>query len=282
MSDKSRERLVVTMEGLPLHGGNIPVGVFLSVIGGLRKLMRQIAERQTGKKGGGMEFLISDLSHSSPASVEISPGGDPAIGGRVVAHAENVFVCIAKGDVENIPDPECDAVETIVAPYRNKKLNMESIQRLNGALAGGYPLVNVTKKFVVNLDKRREGELRGVTTISGKVEMIDLHSSPIKLVIYPRIGGPVAWYLPNNARDTAIKTIGKRVSVTGDARYRPEPDNPGVQRPYRIDGGTDKIDIFGSEEENTRLFAKLRGAFPDLTGGKDTVEYLRELRGEND
>lgn len=258
-SNESRERLVLTMEGLPSQGGDIPVSAFVSVVQGLQMLMRKVAERQTGKKGGGMEFLISNLSHSSPASVEIVPGGDSAIAGKVVADTEYSLLLVAKGQTADIYAPEYNAIKKIVTPCEKGAMTMATICRANGSAKPAHKPVVVDKKFIRNFVHGREGEMRGITTVSGMVEKLDMHALPIKLTIYPKIGIPVVWCLPDNAMGTALDAIGKRVMVNGDACFRPDADNPGIHRPYRIYAGADNAEILKPGKENWRKIQELRG-----------------------
>ena len=281
-SKETRERLVLTMEGPREHSGRPSVKVFASAVEALRKLMRGVAEQQMGREGKQMDFLIYELRFASPIVVGVIPDGTPTVAEQVVAAAEQSLLSVARGQTEDISALEYDAIEDISKPYKDKTLATTMIQRVNGAAVNEYPSVVIDSKYIDNLERGRARELCGATTVSGRVEGLNLHSNPIKLRIYPPIGGPVVWRLPKDAEKKALEVIGERVAVTGSARYRPDNKRRGIQRPYRIDAGPDRVEILGASEDNWNRIEEFRGAFPELTDGKESVAYVRELREARD
>ena len=283
---ETRERLILEMKARkPEDGGGIPVGVFVTVVKSLEGLMAQVAKRQMGKKGGGIKFHISHLSHASPFKVEIVPfGGASDDAEQIVAGAEETLMRVARGETGDIPQPEYKVIGKIVSPVEKGDLRTAQIQRANGTVKNRRRPVDVNEKYVKNFNRGLDNDLRDVTTVFGRVEGIDLHSSPIKLKIYPANPkiSPVVWRLPRDAEKTAVEIIGKRVAVTGDACYRA--DRQGIPRPHRIDAPPEQMRIIKPTAKNKRMLKidELRGAFPGLTGGRDAAEYVRDLRGEGD
>ena len=276
---ESGERLILTMEGLPQDSGYVDLGLLVATIGACMGLMRKIAGRCAKKKGGGLRFLTAELSHASPTVVGIVPlATDSRVAQDSVADVDKILRQIEVGQMADIPGPEFNAVGEIIAPYEKKGIAAMSIQRVNGSANEHLPVV-VTPKYLENFARGREEEFRGVTTVAGRVEMLNLHGDPIKLKIYPEIGDPIICNLPRDAKDVAMRAIGRRAAVTGKACYRADANRPGILRPYRIDAKAEKVEVFEFGPDTPQL-TDFQGAFPNLTGGKDTLVYLRELRGE--
>ena len=282
------EQLLLTMRGHPSKKGEVPVALFLTAYEAMLRLMRKSAQHITGRtKNTGLEFVVAKLSHDSPLQagievVSLTDKGDLAR--RAVARTEGVFRAINAGRGDNIPEAELELIEEITSAYSKKRVAGMKIQRFNGRAS---PPVLVSEKFVRNFGRlrRSEGETRCLTTITGMVESLNLHGKPFRLKVYPDIGEPVVCLLRwdpdrKEAREKALSAIGNRAAISGEALYRPDPARPDIRRPCKISADTDGIEVFKIGPNSPKL-SDFRGAFPDLTGGKPTLEYLRELRGED-
>ena len=262
----------------PEDGGGIPVGVFVTVVKSLEGLMAQVAKRQMGKKGGGIKFYISALPRSSPFGVGIVPLSNASDVAKIVIGTENTLRLVAEEKTAGIPAPEYKTIGKMVTPVAKGELHSAIIQRANGAELDSSPIC-VDEKYAEIFMRGYEGELCGITTVSGTVEGVNLHSAPVQLKVYPPIGGPFTLRLSGDAQKIAKKAIGKRVYVTGKAFYRPDAEN--FQRPYRIDADVSQVEVFDPDDKSGPRLRDFRGKFPNLTGGRGAVKYLRELRGED-
>ncbi|MGI9251401.1 MAG: hypothetical protein ACR2PR_09400 [Pseudohongiellaceae bacterium] len=127
------------------------------------------------------------------------------------------------------------------------------------------------------------------TTISGKVIKLREPKAAggcIMLTIDTIIGNNVLWEINPKKADFAKKALGNKVVIYGVAVVAKH-DKDGIIRPIRIrmnDADTERTDIItpAQSAENHKKLMATRGSMPNLTGGKDTVEYLRELRGDDD
>lgn len=274
------ERLVLTMEEPLQQSGLFPLAAFVSAFHALQRLMREVAEEQTGIKHGGIECYLSGLSHSSPITAGIIPFvNKERVAKHAVVGAEKALALVADGQADDVPIRQYQAIGQIITSFNKWGVPSAKIQRRNGAAGSGYRPVVVDKNYSDIYSLRGlEENLRDTTTISGTVEAVDLRASPVRLRIHPKIGEPVNLRLSGDAREIAKSAIGKRVFVSGVAYYRPDAER--FLRPYRIDAKSEQVEVF--DGKNARSLKEFRGAFPDLTDGKDTVQYLRELRGDDD
>ena len=289
--NEQNEQLLLTMQGHPSKKGDVPVSLFLSAYQAMSQLMHKSAERLTGKtRNIGLEFFVAKLSHNSPtqAGIEavLSQNGDSlahnSLARNTIVRTEGLLRDIGAGKGDDIPAAELGLIEKITKTYSKELVAEMEFQRFNGR---AYSPVEVTKEFVDNLARLRQGELHCHTTVTGMVELLNLHGSPIQLNVYPDIGEPVRCTLdlspePDRAREKALHAIGNLVVISGKAHYRPSPNQPDIQRPYKISAKADDIKVLKFEPDAPDIL-DFRGAFPNLTDGKPTLEYLRELRGED-
>lgn len=279
------EQLLLEMQGLSDDNGQVPAGLFLLAFGALRGLMGKILERRLEEKKNQKAWLfIAELSHSRlvRGGIGVVSREVNGLASAVMTEAESVFLRIQDGKGDDTPESELHFLEQIIAGRKKNQVSATKIQRLNGR-ATPYSTVEITPEFIHNVERIRKAEIRGITTVVGDVTALDLHLTPhnpfYRLQVHPGIGPPVKFRLPPEEREDAIRAIGKRAAITGEARYRPDFARPLVQHPYRIDE-VSNLEIFDTGPTSPKL-SDFRGAFPDLTGGKDTLEYLRELRGED-
>ena len=137
----------------------------------------------------------------------------------------------------------------------------------------------MTQKPGGNLEPPRRREMRCHTSIIGAAESVDLHSTPIRLNIRPDTGDTVQCLVRGaRARRLALQAAGNRVMVSGIADFRPEPCRPDIEQPYRIAVDADGIEVLRDDPEAPDILS-FKGSCPNITDGKPTLEYLRELRG---
>ena len=290
-NSEQREQLLLTMQGHPSKKGGVPVGLFTNVYGALARLMRKSAERLTGEtKNTGLDFVVAELSHNSPIRVGIEAAPSPSLpllwdgdlARNTVVRTEQLFRDIDAGKGDDIPAAELELIEKMASPFSKERVSMMQIQRFNGR---AYPPVEMTHRLVANLARLRQDEIQCHTTVTGMVELLDLRNRPIRLIIHPDIGEPVRCILldsedSDEAYEKARRAIGNRAAVSGEARYRPMPERPDIQQPHIIHTTPGEIEVFDRKEDQGSIL-QFQGAFPNITGGKPTLEYLRELRGED-
>lgn len=280
-SKEVRERLVLTMEEPLQQSGVFPLAAFVTAFHALQRLMREVAEQKTGKKHGGIECYLSELSHASPITAGIIPfvGDTETVAEHAVIGAEQALALVADGQADDIPIRQYQAIGHIISSFNKWGVSSAEIQRRNGAIEGKYRPIIIDDRYARKYRIRElESNLRDTTTVSGVVKAIDLSASPVWLQMHPKIGEPIELRLRGDAGEVAKSALDKRVYVSGIARYRQ--DDEQFLRPYRIDADPEHVKVFGGRKAPS--LKAFRGAFPDLTDGKDTVQYLRELRGEDD
>lgn len=107
--------------------------------------------------------------------------------------------------------------------------------------------------------------------IRGMLEYINIHGDEPVFNVYPDIGpSKVVCYFRTDVLPKARDGIGRFVEVRGTMKYK-----AAAAFPHEIT--VQDIDIL-PEDDELPGFAELRGAFPGLTRGKTSEEYIRAIR----
>ena len=109
---------------------------------------------------------------------------------------------------------------------------------------------------------------------TGMLEAINIHNQNI-FYIYPASHLPkLKCSFPENLRTEVIAAIGKYVTVLGEKKFKP---SIGDAIPYEMHAR--EIEVHPDEDELPTLMA-LKGLAPDITEGKTSEVFIREIRDE--
>lgn len=253
---------------------------FVQIIDNSRALLNQAAEISLGKNP--CEFFVSGLTHQSPATIEISTRSlHQRAGECVVNELIKQVHAFEKCDSDGLSDESLKMWEKYLKPYENKKIKSSKILFINSTsdkLQEQPKVIMESSHEIVNaIKKAREKETVCKTTVTGRVELLNLHNhDKLKLKVYPRVKewNPVDVYFSESFKERVIKTMDKVVEISGIGHYRPH-----EFRPYKMK--MDDIEQFPDEKDMPK-FSEMRGKFPDITGGKTVDEYIKDLRSEWD
>src|SRR5262249_3794293 len=110
-------------------------------------------------------------------------------------------------------------------------------------------------------------------SISGMVEAVNFHNTN-RFTLYPVIGPKrVSGMFPQQLRPRIKEAIGTFVTVSGRLYYK-----TWAVFPHSV--FAESVDIPPPEDKLPRL-SEMRGAFPNLTGGMSSVEFVERIRNEN-
>ena len=271
------EKIGITVEGLPENNGNAEIGDFLKIAEGVITLLKKIAQREQGKekahkKTKDYKFLLVNLSHSSPARIDI--GIAPATAGArplsLISDMEKFFSRVSEGNTDSIPDEFLAAGESIAGPIRRKGIKA-GIQFPKAVPPDSSAAVD--EQFVRNIQQARDQEICDYSTVEGRVEMLNLHGKP-RLQIYsdlPGVPSLVCVFSDPEIERKAIEAIKHRVAVRGQAWYRPHSFHP---HRMHLEG----IDLL--DDGDCPRAADLKGAFPRITGDLTIAEHIAKIHDE--
>jgi len=265
-----RNKIVIKFEGKDIEDRHVRLSEFVSRLESLYKLLRQIDLNITGEKSPTVYYQITNLSHDSPASVEIEAKPEPKHIDRSEAVLDKFYfgfdrIIKSQQVPDDFPYEILDAYKTFIE-HPLKELSSFDIVRDGERLS-------ITDDIVYTLDKAISGEFKNEGTMSGVLEAINIHGGNNKFTIYP-LAGPhkVVCHFPSSQLVEAISAVNKHVSVQGTFKYRSK-----AFHPYEVE--VKEIEVFPDDDELPSL-SSLRGIAPNATGDIDSVKFVRELRDD--
>lgn len=262
--DKIRFRLIIN--GLPKDDGKIKFSDFLGRLQNWISALRKI-DREVSNGINANNFIITALSYTSPALVEVEPYQQDKELDTRIALSERFEHYIKNIQQETIPpDINYDVLEDIQQIVKPVGKTIESVSL--GTNGNDYELSKKTLKFI---EYNLAGIDQCVGTIEGDLDQINIHRGINIFYIYPIIGPhKVKCHFPTNLTEDAKAAIGCQVSVSGTLKYRSKADFP-----HEID--VNEMEIFPKEDELPTL-EDFRGLAPAITGKLSSEEFIRRQR----
>ena len=211
-------------------------------------------------------FRVVALSHSSPVSITCEPLKSGALSAAKIARGvkENLNAAGA-GRAARLPAPVLSAFNALVRSDP-KKIAGGEIQVVNG---GKKPFVyKLDEEFRAVLKKSRK-DLVCISTASGELRQVDIRGKKWRFKLYD-FGHVTDCEFPEEMLAQVQKALGRYVEVYGDCRFR-------GGRGFAYKAKVERMRIFPPKEEQV-TFADIRGIAPGMTGGKSSVEFVRESR----
>ena len=273
-------KIIITVEGTSANRRDVSLPEFAKVVGICRKLLENSAKEALGKEHM-CDFLVSDLSHNSPACIGITPVG--MVGqfpGRSIARKmASQVAAILSGNSDSLSHSILKGWESLVGLRGSNKvggIRVESEEfSANDSLTSRKTLIlEADKKMSDALKSARAVEMACVTSFVGRVELINLHGGRIRA--YPRVR---AWntvgvsFSPVH-KDAVIAAIDKLAKISGKGHYRPS-----SPLPYKMD--MNSIEVLPGADATPKL-SEMWGCMPNITDGRSLQEYLDDLHGEED
>lgn len=264
-----QKKIVIRLEGKESESGHVQLSEFVERLESLRKLLRQIDLHVSGTKSPTIDYQITNLSHSSPATVEISPRALP----KQIDNSTAVLDSFFRGldyvrETNHVPDDLPYAIldaykEFIEHPFKN-------LSSFSVGLDDGNPIV-VSDELSYALEKALSGEFKNDGSMSGLLEAINIHGPSKKFTIYP-LAGPakLECHFPDSKLEDAINAINHHVCVIGTFKYRSKSTHP-----HEVQ--VREMEVYPPDNKLPSL-SSLRGIAPNATGGKDSVAFVREMR----
>lgn len=262
-------KIIFEIEGTKQDKGHVRLKVFLTHLKSLHQALEQADMAINRSSKATVYYRVVNLSHASPATVELETVPIP---GRAGPSPENAASAIAGkfiADANAVRDGGAGD-RTIVGP-------LQKIVRFAGA---GFERATVKSNgATLVLDEEFRNRLKAVLvaqascagTLEGRLETINLHNHANEFRIYPAIGpAHVVCHFPEALLEKAVQGLRRTVAVTGTMEYQ-----AGAQFPHRI--SVENLEIY-PDAENTPHFFDLRGIAPDLTGGVPSEVFVRTLR----
>lgn len=261
---------------------DVPLPEFTRIVNSSYALLRNVAKIALGK-GHDCNFLLSGLSHSSPASMDITPASETRQFAAldIANELREESGVLASGNGANLPGSSLKAWEDFLSPCIKDKISGLTIKSLDSDSIVGDIVMQTNRSMIEAVKKIRVEEkiwmeeIECQTSVTGKVELLNLHKRKY-LVVFSRVEewNPVKVYFGKHIQDEAVKCVDKYVEIFGMGKHR-----SGDALPYEMK--MDEIQRLPDEEDIPK-FSKMRGIAPNITGGKSVQEYMDDIRKEWD
>ena len=260
------------VDGLARYSGDITLGGFLYQLRNLYEALN-LTDRLLSKSPKATAiYRITDLSHTSPATVEIaatprSPDID---------HTNDIL----DGLVASMSQIAKDGT----APNWVDRDLLKRLRDLNGPVGRSVRAARLLRKGrAVELNQLLKAKIELILapeetfegSLKGRLEAINLHDHTNTFRIYPPAGASrVTCHFSEELRKAAISALDRNVMVVGVLKYK-------ASAPFPEEIDVTEIDVLPDAEELPRL-VELKGAAPEATDRQTPAEFVRKLRDEWD
>lgn len=248
--------------------GEIPARSFLDTVENSLSILRELDSAVSLKRRGTLRWLIGELSLRSPATVTLRAVPPPE--GRDFGPE------VARAYIEGLHQLETEG--TAPPLFTDDALQAAGqLGRIQSSLGGRTKIkalgreITVTERVSASVS---ELEARTYTTegsAEGLLEMVTLHERRYFRVYDAVSGVGIPCYFPPEQLENVRTGLGRRVSVSGRARVSRQGDKLSLQ--------VERFRIFPPEEELPKP-SDIRGLVPDMTEGRRSEDYVRDLWNE--
>ncbi len=215
--NKNQETLTINIDGTPSDGGDVRLSVFASKLDNVRSALQETDKYLYGINQKTVEFLVSDLTHSSPSAVSIKM--QPS--GGVLSHQDQIFKYFSSliADITS-------------GTYREASASYYLLTRLNELASGvgdkfskmwlsykGEVSAVISIETLENLQILLKKQYISVGSIKGRMEIYNGHGKEKFFYVYPLIGEQVKCIFDESKREQASKAVEKNVVVHGALKY---------------------------------------------------------------
>lgn len=261
-----KHHIRIDLEGLDSESGYIRVSDFIKTVERVANFLTRLDRMASADRKLSFSLRVVDLGKGSPGYVTleevlISPEVDRRE--SVTSEFLTKLASIEKEDVEGIDYEFLKKASDLSKPVgQSMKRVSVSANGVSFAVDAGFR-EHVARKMAP--EETADGFVRGM------LEFINIHSDKPIFCIYPDIGPEkVTCYFGPDLLPEARIGIGRFVEVRGVLKYKVIADYPHEIKAQHLE-------ILPADEDLPQ-FIELRGAFPDLTGGQTTEEYIRQFR----
>ena len=263
------ENIKVILEGAEGDDGHVDLKTFLKKLDVVQSALSKIDRCVYGTNQPSTRFLVTDLTHSSPAVLQIEPrykGQHIDRTEEVVKRFDEVVGAATRGEIpENVDYSLLELLQPLGPGVKNTPISTTVVV--------GNTDYDIDKTFSLNIANALERGETCIGSVEGPLEQINLHGKVKHFTIYPKIGpSKVKCNFPEELHDEAINSIEKNVAVTGKLYYRPRSPYP-----HKID--VQFLDV-NPKDEDLPDFNDLLGIAPATDGVLPSEEAIREVRDE--
>lgn len=263
-----KRTISVQLKGMEKDNGDVEFSTFIQQLDIIKKALSET--RKLVSNQAVSYFKVVDLQHKSPAKIILEAVPTDV---KFVQETELIVDKFFRSidEVVNNIYPQDFRYETFqsfknITSLREKnKLSEISISR-NGSEQ--TQLDNFSEKIesIMGEDEKEFG------SYTGHLEALNIHRQNL-IYIYPSSQLPkLKCRFSSDLKEKILRAVGHYVTVFGEKKYKPKVHSSAPYEMKVID-----IEVHPLESEITKL-KDLKGRYPEITEGKSSEEYVRDIR----
>jgi hypothetical protein len=264
-------QIKIIFEGTEEDGGHVDLRIFLRELEVIQTALARIEKSVYNSKEVNTRFLVSDLSHSSPAMLKVEPhyyGSGVDQTARIVRIFDETVGCVVRGEIPE--DADYHVLEALKSLGAGVGLRLAST-----TIVVNDADYSIGKEFSRNISNALERGDSCLGSVEGALEQINIHGKAKHFTIYPEVGpSKVKCSFPDDLHDDAINSIEKNVVVSGKLLFRPN-----AHFPHEII--VDSM-LVNPRDDELPTFDDLLGIAPAIDGALPSEAAIREIRDEWD
>lgn len=215
-------------------------------------------------------YRIVDLTHSSPAAVEIEivPRDSRFDNSELIAETfyTGIRMIQEAHDAPPIFDGQALRAFRDLTPLPSEKITDLQIFR-NGDSVSVHSTLTANIDSILGPDQYESG------SVTGRMEAINIHAGQNVFTIYPTLEGyKLRCVFTTQLKELAVAAVNRNVTVYGRMKFKTRDTHP-----YEM--SVKDIEVHSLVEELPTL-GELRGVAPNATGGMRSEDFVRKIRDD--
>jgi len=260
------------MEGVDDLGGDVRLGSFIDKLAALKAALVETEHLLSGQTSTSIDFLVSELTHSSPAmvglrAVHIGHQASPALDPAVVVHEFMTFLSAVRARTVEVTSQKAKLVG-----HLRKLVSGVGDRYARLWLEGpSYPAIYLDEEVSKALDHVLPDIRRELGSVKGVVKRYSGVGKQPYFKIVPPVGGvEIKCVFPPEMLAQAAAAVERNATVEGELKYYEDDFWPHEVRVQSI--------AVHSHDAELPTLTELVGSDPNATGDLNSVDFVRELR----
>jgi hypothetical protein len=261
------ETLKMRLRGALQDDEHVRLNAFIGQLDALLNALNRTECMVSGAERASLHYRVTDLSHSSPATVTLDAVGPETGGGLPARVVDTLFSGLRMLMEQGDAPPEFDrrtleAYKGLVAPM---KRYISSLTIIVGASE-----CEISLRLSDTIDKVLGPDMFAIGSLKGELESVNIHNTQ-NFAIYPPLGArKVTCQFPSKLFPEVKSALGQPVIVHGTLKYK-------ARDPFPYEMDVSELEVPPPPDELPGIW-DLFSAAPDVMGNMDSVSFVRRLR----
>lgn len=262
-----QDSLTLHMEGLDKDEGDMRIAAFLEKVDALRLALQDLDKHLSGIDKPTLDYVVSGLSHQSPAAVTLTPKRQSVYAGHqadVVPTFMSIMEKAQQGAIRELglSHDLLDRLLKLAVGCGDKFKTM-------WLSFGDKAVATISQRTYDTVRELIAKKLYSFGTVKGRVEWYNSHNKEKHFYLYPVLGDRVRCVFGDDLLSQASAAVERTVIVSGTLEYW-END----YFPHEVTVG--EIEVI--DDDPDAALTSMRGVAADATGRDSAGDFVRNRR----